>query len=65
MSHEPPDPFWDDLRQQLDDKNNEIYNLKNVLRSVIQAYEEGWIGFDPYRRSDNILLRENITKVLK
>lgn len=65
MSHEPPDHFQDYLREQLVEKDNLVFELKNILREVDKAYRESWIGPDPYYRALNIELWAKIRKVLE
>lgn len=65
MSHEPPDYFNDYLREQIKEKDNLVFELKNVLREVRKAQEEGWLGSDHYYRADNKELFEKVRKVLE
>lgn len=64
MSHEPPDPFLDDLREQIDMYSSRAEELKNVLRKVYDAYLHLWLGYDLYYRDMNKQLWDEVEKVL-
>lgn len=46
MSHEPPDPFLDDLHDQVSERNKELWELKKKYENLFKASRDvaDWVS---------------------